>query len=308
MEYVIEVKDLIKRYGSMTAVDEVGFSVRGGALFAFLGPNGAGKTTLINVVCTTLKMDGGSAKIYGYEVGREDDEVRRSIGVVFQNSMLDKLLTVRENISTRASFYGLSGKKLKDKIDYLSDVIGIDEILDRPYGKLSGGQRRRADIARALVNTPKVLFLDEPTTGLDPQTRVKVWNTINQLRKDGGMTVFLTTHYMEEAATATDIAIIDRGKIVARGTPDKLKEEYSSDLLRLFTDKPDAVKEKLCSMNLACSRHEEALELPVRSSLHALEILKAIEGLISGFEVAKGNMDNVFLNITGRTIRDEEGE
>ena len=228
---IVEVTGLVKRYGELTAVDGISFSVPEGSLFAFLGPNGAGKTTTINVICTGLDKDAGEVRINGFEVGKQDDEVRRSIGVVFQHSVLDNLLTVRENLEVRGSFYRIGEAALKKRIASLSEAVGLEDFIDRRYGTLSGGQRRRADVARALVNTPRVLFLDEPTTGLDPQTRLKVWSSLHEMQGREKMTVFLTTHYMEEAATADDVAIIDHGRIVAQGTPAALKDRYSQDSL-----------------------------------------------------------------------------
>ncbi|HBQ63804.1 MAG TPA: ABC transporter, partial [Clostridiales bacterium] len=276
--------------------------------FAFLGPNGAGKSTTINIICTILGKSGGRVRVDGNEVGREDDAVRRSIGVVFQNSVLDHRLTVRENIQTRAAFYGISGSEFHRRMDHLADVTGIGDFLGRRYGKLSGGQRRRADIARALINTPRVLFLDEPTTGLDPQTRRKVWETVHQMQRSGQMTVFLTTHYMEEAAEADDVAVIDHGRIVARGTPARLKETYSYDTLRVMPLDNDALSGQLKQMGLHADARGDRLEVPVRDSMHALGILKDIEKSISSFEVLQGNMDQVFMRITGRSIREEEDE
>jgi multidrug/hemolysin transport system ATP-binding protein len=228
---IIEVSHLVKRYGSLTAVDDISFSIPEGALFAFLGPNGAGKSTTINVMCTSLDGTAGEIRINGFTVGKQDDGVRRSIGVVFQHSVLDNLLSVRENLLVRGSFYGIGAAALRKRIGELSEAVGLREFIDRRYGTLSGGQRRRADVARALVNTPRILFLDEPTTGLDPQTRLRVWSSLHEMRAREKMTVFLTTHYMEEAAAADDVAIIDHGRIAARGTPAALKDRYSSDTL-----------------------------------------------------------------------------
>ena len=230
---IIDVSDLKKRYGNVEAVKGIDFYVNEGELFAFLGPNGAGKTTTIDILCTLLKPDKGRVRINNYVLGEQDDKIRKNIGVVFQDSILDNLLTVKENMYTRGSFYGLSSKELAAAVEKASKAAGVENFISRPYGKLSGGQRRRADIARALVNTPKILFLDEPTTGLDPQTRKSVWNTIRDLQQGTEMTVFLTTYYMEEAANADYVAIIDNGLISAKGTPAELMAKYSTDTLRL---------------------------------------------------------------------------
>ena len=308
MSAIIEVKNLVKRYGSLTAVDGISFTVQEGALFAFLGPNGAGKSTTINVLCTTLSKNEGVVLVNGHEIGRHDDEVRRSIGVVFQHSVLDDLLTVRENLEVRASFYGVKGAALKKRIAYLTEVVGLSDFIDRRYGKLSGGQRRRADVARALVNTPKILFLDEPTTGLDPQTRLKVWSSLYEMKRKERMTVFLTTHYMEEAATADDVAIIDHGKIVAQGTPAALKDKYSNDSMIAVPKDMAALEGALNGMGCLFTRKNDTVTVPVKDSMDALELLKKLEPLIASFEVVKGNMDSVFMTVTGRKIRGDEEE
>jgi multidrug/hemolysin transport system ATP-binding protein len=303
---IIEVKNLVKKYGSLTAVDGISFTVEEGALFAFLGPNGAGKSTTINVICTMLGKTDGEIIINGHEVGRADDDVRRSIGVVFQHSVLDSLLTVRENLEVRASFYAVKGAALKERILYLTEVVGLGDFIDRRYGKLSGGQRRRADVARALVNTPKILFLDEPTTGLDPQTRMKVWNSLYEMQRKEKMTVFLTTHYMEEAAAADDVAIIDHGKIVAQGSPAALKDQYSKDSLILLPRDIDGIGTVLDGIGRKYTGKNDTVTVPVSDSLDALAVLKQIEPHIASFEVIKGNMDAVFMNVTGHKIRGEE--
>jgi multidrug/hemolysin transport system ATP-binding protein len=302
---IIEVKGLVKRYGNLTAVDGISFSVAAGALFAFLGPNGAGKSTTINVICTSMAANDGEITVNGYAVGKQDDDVRKSIGVVFQQSVLDDLLTVRENLEVRASFYGVKGAMLKKRIAYLTDVVGLGDFLDRRYGKLSGGQRRRADVARALVNTPKILILDEPTTGLDPQTRLRVWSSLYEMQRKEKMTVFLTTHYMEEAATADDVAIIDNGKIVAQGTPAALKEQYSNDSLIVVPKDMDGIDAVLAGNGHKCTRKNDTVIVPVKDSLDALSVLKKIEPHVASFEVIKGNMDAVFMNVTGHKIRGE---
>jgi len=305
---IIEVNGLVKRYGGLTAVDGISFSVQEGALFAFLGPNGAGKTTTISVMCTTLGKNGGDVRINSFQIGSQDDEVRRSIGVVFQHSVLDNLLTVRENLQVRAGFYRIGGARLAHRIEYLTDAVGLEDFVDRRYKDLSGGQRRRADVARALIHTPRILFLDEPTTGLDPQTRLKVWSSIAQMRHQERMTVFLTTHYMEEAATADDVAIIDHGRIVAQGTPAALKERYSNDSLIIVPRDGSSLGVSLEAAHLSYTRRNDTIVVPVHDSLHALSVLKDVEPQVASFEVIKGSMDTVFLNVTGHGIRGEEEE
>ena len=234
MASIIQVNNLSKKYGSFEAVKNISFEVESNSLYAFLGPNGAGKSTTINILSTLITQNSGHVLINGWELGKDDQKIREHIGVVFQASVLDDLLTVRENLMVRGSFYSLGGKVLDERIKEAARITECDEFLDRRYGKLSGGQRRRADIARALINQPKLLVPDEPTTGLDPKTRLSVWQTIKDMQEKFGMTVFLTTHYMEEAANADQITIINKGEIIAEGSPRDLKEQYTKELLKIY--------------------------------------------------------------------------
>ena len=303
---IINVSNLKKRYGNIKAVKDIDFYVNEGELFAFLGPNGAGKTTTIDIICTLLRPDSGNVMVNGYKLGEKDDKIRESIGVVFQDSILDSLLTVKENLYTRGSFYGLSSKSLKDAVGKASSAAGVESFMNRPYGKLSGGQRRRSDIARALVNTPKILFLDEPTTGLDPQTRKNVWDTIRSLQKGTGMTVFLTTHYMEEAANADYVAIIDNGLVSAKGTPAELRSKYTTDTLRLLANESDRLVMFLNEQNIKYQLSGGFFSIPVSNTIDALPIVNKVKDIITGFEVISGSMDDAFVNITGNTMREDE--
>ena len=287
MNHIIEVDHLMKSYGTVKAVQDISFYVEEGGLFAFLGPNGAGKSTTINMICTFLRPDGGSVVVDGSRLGEDDKHIRENIGIVFQNSLLDDLLTVEENLFIRGSFYNLKGDALKKAVLKAAKATELMGFLRRPYGKLSGGQRRRADIARALIHTPRVLFLDEPTTGLDPQSRRSIWNTIKKLQAEQGMTVFLTTHYMEEAEDADYCIVVDDGKIAAKGTPSDLKGRYAKDKLRILL-----------------AESGETINLKLGSTIEALEILKKYEGNIKEFTVEKGSMDDVFIGITGKEIRE----
>jgi multidrug/hemolysin transport system ATP-binding protein len=304
MENAIEVKGLVKNYGEVKAVRGIDFHVKKGKLFAFLGPNGAGKSTTIDIICTFLKQDEGEVKVGGFTLGKEDPDIREIIGVVFQVGLLDDLLTVEENLRTRGSFYRLQRTELDEAVKRAAEVAGISNLLKRRYGQLSGGQRRRADIARALVHTPEILFLDEPTTGLDPQTRKKVWETIERIQKEKGMTVFMTTHYMEEAANADYLIVIDNGKIVAEGTPAELKEEYSKDKLVLSTSRKDELASRLQELGLEHTRVADNFTVQIAGSLEALPIIEATRDLIESFEVLKGTMDDAFISITGKDLRE----
>ena len=304
MNHIIEVNGLKKSYGSVQAVKGLDFYVETGKIFAFLGPNGAGKSTTIDIICTFLQADAGTVEVDGHLLGRDDNAIRRSIGAVFQDGLLDPLLTVSENLHIRAGFYGLRGKQLKQTIREIAERMGIEEIMNRPYGKLSGGQRRRCDIARALVNTPKILFLDEPTTGLDPQTRKSVWETITKLQHDTGMTIFLTTHYMEEAAEADYVIVIDNGNIVAKGTPSDLKERFTSDKLTFTSKQPEALAGRLTAAGLVPEVVANRVTLRVSNTLAALPILETYKDAITGFTVTTGTMDDAFIAITGKEIRE----
>ena len=303
MEKIIEVNDLYKAYGSIKAVEGIDFYVEKGKMFAFLGPNGAGKSTTIDIICTFLKQDQGTVVIDGNQLGKDDVAIRNIVGVVFQDGLLDSLLTVKENLQARGGLYGLKGKALEDAIIDTADKTNITELLNRPYGKLSGGQRRRCDIARALLNTPKILFLDEPTTGLDPQTRKNLWEVITTIQKTYNTTIFLTTHYMEEAAEADYVIVIDHGKIVAKGTPIELKDKYSMDRLMIDTDDPQSIYELLDKHKIKYEK-EEPIKIMLNSTMEALVIIDLCRKYIKGFEVIRGTMDDVFIAITGKDIRE----
>lgn len=303
MNHIIEVEDLRKSYGSVVAVADISFYVEAGGLFAFLGPNGAGKTTTINVICTFLKPDAGRVSVNGYLLGRDDNAIRKSIGVVFQDNLLDNLLTVEENLRCRGALYGLSGKALTEAVKRAMAEVEITDLAKRPYGKLSGGQRRRCDIARALINTPEILFLDEPTTGLDPQTRKLVWEIIRKLQREAGVTVFLTTHYMEEAADADYVIVIDNGKIAAKGRPTDLRERYAKDKLSLVYSNPEAVLAGLSALNIPHTKLAGRIIIPIKNTLDALPLIERFRPNISGFEVMLGTMDDAFIGITGKELR-----
>lgn len=297
---IIEVEGLVKSYGAVHAVQGISFAVARGSLFSFLGVNGAGKSTTINILCSILAKDSGSVRIAGYDLDTQADQIRPRVGIVFQNSVLDDLLTVRENLVCRASFYGLRGRALKERLTKLRAMFELDEIWNRPFGKLSGGQKRRTDIARGLIADPELLVLDEPTTGLDPQTRKTVWGIIRGLQKETGMTVFFTTHYMEEAEGADRVVILDGGKIAADGTPAALKDRYSSCRLRLYGEEAP-LSAALSAAGLSFVREGEALCAQIKDGAAARAFLAANPG-ISDFEFLKGSMDDVFLSVTGRSL------
>lgn len=300
MNEVIKISNLKKSYGDVKAVDDISFAVNKGSLFAFLGLNGAGKSTTINIISTLLKKDSGKVEIMGYDLDKEPNKIRNSIGIIFQGSILDATLSVKDNLTTRASFYGLYGEKWKKRLAELCKILELDDILSRPYGKLSGGQRRRVDIARGLINSPKILILDEPTTGLDPQTRKMVWQVIDNIRKTQKMTVFLTTHYMEEANDADNVIILDGGKIVAQGTPVELKNKYSRDYLFVYGSRNE--QKDMAFEKYNYTYDGLAYRMIMKDSQQAKSVLKEYDELIEDFEVVKGDMDDVFLNVTGKRL------
>lgn len=295
---IIKIENLSKSFGDIKAVRGISFEVREGELFAFLGVNGAGKSTTINILCASLEKDGGKVIIDGSDIDESVTKIKRELGVVFQSSVLDAPLTVRDNLESRAALYGIVGARFSERLSELSELLSLDELLDRPLGKLSGGQRRRVDIARALLHQPKILVLDEPTTGLDPQTRKSIWQVINELRKSTKMTVFLTTHYMEEAAEADYVVIIDKGEIAASGTPLELKNTYSGDFITIYNQSEESVK----ALGLEYEPLRDAFRLSVPNTGAAVALITSHPELFSDFEITKGKMDDVFLAVTGREL------
>ena len=297
---IIEVANLTKKYKEHTAVDGISFEVEEGELFAFLGKNGAGKSTTINMLTTVLEKTDGQAFIAGHELGREDDEIRKINGIVFQNSVLDKVLTVKENLLTRGSYYGLSTKEVLKRLEPFSEKFEMKDIWDRRYDKLSGGQRRRVDIMRALINNPKILFLDEPTTGLDPKSRKLVWDYINYLRKEHKMTIFLTTHYMEETRDADHVVILDKGHIVSKGTPAELKSQFAHSKLVWYTAKSEKAEALITSISDKFIYDADHYNITTDRAI--TEFLYENRGEIRDYEYIKGTMDDVFLNLTGKEL------
>lgn len=301
MEPVIKVEGLKKSFGDVRAVDDISFEVERGELFGFLGINGAGKSTTINMLCTLYAATAGSVEICGYQVGKQDEEVRKRIGVVYQGNCLDDKLTVAENLFVRGVLYEKDHRKLRTDIRRICGILELEDVYHRRLAKLSGGQKRRCEIARALVNAPEIMFLDEPTTGLDPATRKKVWASLERLRREEKMTIFLTTHYMEEAARASHIAIMDAGHLKEYGTPFSLKEKYAKDQLRLYSRSP-GLEERLAALQAAYRKKEDYFVVAVPESMAALAVLDSVRELIDGFEMVQGSMDDVFLNVTGKTL------
>ncbi len=298
MEDIIKISHLNKSFGQVKAVNDLSFCVKRGELFAFLGVNGAGKSTTISIICSQLKKDSGSVEVQGIDADKAGEEVKRMFGVVFQDSVLDKPLSVRDNLKCRAALYGITGSAFEKRLQELIDILDFGEFLDRPVGKLSGGQRRRIDIARALIHRPDILILDEPTTGLDPQTRLMIWNVIEHLRSEEGMTVFLTTHYMEEAANASYVVIIDKGSIVAEGSPLELKNKYVQDTLTIY----GVTEEEVKSLHRDYKEIRDGYQIKLKDTREATEIIVEHQELFRDYEIVKGGMDDVFLSVTGKSL------
>lgn len=298
MNKIIEIKNLKKSFGTVKAVQDISFDVFEGELFAFLGLNGAGKSTTISILCGQLAKDSGNVTIDGIDIDHGTDAIKREIGVVFQNSVLDKALSVYDNLESRAALYGIVGNEFKTRLEELTELLQFDDLLRRPVGKLSGGQRRRIDIARALLHKPKILILDEPTTGLDPQTRKLLWDVVTELRQKQSMTVFLTTHYMEEAVDADHIVILDSGKIVAMGTPLDLKNTYTGDFVTLY----GVSYETATSLGYPVELIGGAHRISVPSTSVATDLILNNPSVFVDYEITKGKMDDVFLAVTGKKL------
>ena len=298
MKKIIQINHLSKSFNDIKAVQDLSFCVREGELFAFLGINGAGKSTTINIMCGQLSKDSGDILIDGHNLDYNLNTIKLELGVVFQNSVLDSALSVYDNLESRAALYGIVGKAFRERLSVLSEMLEFEDILKRTVGKLSGGQRRRIDIARALFHRPKILILDEPTTGLDPQTRKNLWDVISDLRKNENMTVFLTTHYMEEASEADYVIILDNGMIAAEGTPLELKNAYTGDYITIYGASEAEVKR----LGTEYEPIKDAYRLFVPNTRAATELIMKNPDVFDDYEITKGKMDDVFLAVTGKKL------
>ncbi len=298
MQNIIEINNLDKSFQDVHAVNDLSLRVKEGELFAFLGVNGAGKSTTISIMCGMLSKDGGKIFIDGKDVDKDMREITKELGVVFQNTVLDAKLSVKDNLTSRAALYGITGKEAKQRIAHLAELLEFKDILNRTFGKLSGGQKRRVDVARALLNNPKILILDEPTTGLDPEARKALWSVVTSLRKNQNMTVFLTTHYMEEAADADYVVILDSGKISAEGTPLELKNNYTGDFVTIYNVDEDKIK----ALGLPYENIRDAVRIAVKNTEEARDLIVRHPDLFTDFEITKGKMDDVFLAVTGKKL------
>ena len=296
MENSIEINNLSKSFKDVKAVDDLSFKVKKGEFFAFLGVNGAGKSTTISIMCGQLAKDSGSVTVNGKNIEDGMNEIRKEIGVVFQSSLLDTPLTVRDNLEMRAALYDITGSEFEQRLNELAELLDFKDLLKRTYGKLSGGQKRKIDVARALFHHPSILILDEPTTGLDPQTRKIMWKVISDLRQKEGITVFLTTHYMEEVADADYVVILDSGKIVAQGTPLELKNRYTGDFITIYNTSEEEVKR----LGKPYCKIRDAYRIAVKDTCEAKALIVRFPEIFEDFEITKGKMDDVFLAATGK--------
>ena len=298
MEEILKITNVSKSFGKIKAVNNISFKVKKGEMFAYLGVNGAGKSTTISMICGTLKNDNGNIIVCGEDINKNSKYIKNKIGVVFQNSVLDQTLSVYDNLKYRASLYDITGNEFKKRFEELSKMFELNEIKNQKVKTLSGGQRRRVDIARAIIHEPEFLILDEPTTGLDPNTRKKLWNIIRNLREKNGMTVFLTTHYMEEAADADFITIIEKGKIITEGTPLDLKNKYAKDIINIYhIEEHDVMK-----LKLPYTKIRDGFKIEVENTSIATDLIIKNKEIFKDYEIIKGKMDDVFLNATGNDL------
>jgi multidrug/hemolysin transport system ATP-binding protein len=296
-EEIIRIKDIKKNYGPVEAVRGISFSIREGEFFSLLGPNGSGKTTTISMICTILSMDAGSVEICGYRVGRDDKKIRRMLGVVFQNNRLDSVLTVRENLEIRGRLYGLTKPTLKNRIEELLNVTGAADLVKRKYGTLSGGEKRKIDIARALIHSPKILLLDEPTTGLDPESRSKIWQMVTNLRNEENVTILLTTHYLEETNESDHVVVLNEGHVQVAGKPSEIKDRYSHNFLIIHTNHKEKLEVMLNDQKTAYKYRDGMFFIPLNNTKEAISIINDCQDLIESYEVKQGTMDDAFMSI-----------
>ncbi len=295
-DIILEVKNLKKSYGDIKAVNDISFQVKKGSLFAFLGPNGAGKSTTIKIITTLLSHEGGT-----YTIDGQSDEkyIREKIGVVFQENVLDDYLTVEENLLYRGSLYIPNPKLVRARYNDLVEKLNLQEISKRKFKNLSGGQKRRVEIARALFSNPTILLLDEPTTGLDPETRIQVWKTLMALKNEENITIFLTTHYMEEAANADYIVIIDQGVIKVSGSPSELRSKYSHDTFKVVPKNKEALEKYFKTKKINYKKVADQYFIKITNTIEAIKYIFDLTDNIETFEVVAGNLDDVFVNIVG---------
>jgi len=304
VDNIISVKDFVKTYGNFTAVDHISFDVKRGSIFAFLGPNGAGKSSTINTLCTITHKTSGTLLIDGKDVSKEQHAVRNVIGVVFQDSTLDQKMTVEENLRMHCHFYHIPRSKMNQRINFALETVNLKSSKKALVSSLSGGMKRRVEIARSLLHLPKVLFLDEPTTGLDPQSRNSIWNDLVKLQQENNMTIFLTTHYMDEAEICDKVAVIDQGKIIAYDKPNVLKKRYTTDKAYIETKNSEALTKLLMEASIPYTNQRDHYVVEIDDFSTLMNVIDEHRTYITDLEVKKGTLNDMFLEITGRDIRE----
>jgi ABC-2 type transport system ATP-binding protein len=306
----ITVTGLVKRYGSVTAVAGIDLDIARGEIFGFLGPNGAGKSTTIAILCTLVKATEGSATVAGIDVTANPDDVRSRIGLVFQEPSLDNQLTARENLTFHAMVYGVPRSRRRERIDSVLAMVDLTDRAGEPVLTFSGGMRRRLEVARGILHAPEVLFLDEPTQGLDPQTRARLWDHLREIRRTTSLTIFMTTHYMEEAEWCDRIAIIDQGSIVALGTPDALKSQVGGDVVVVQTDDNARAADEIAGvLGVSAVADGEALRIEVADGAAFVpKLITTLSVAVKNVSVRRPSLDDVFLKLTGRAIREGDAD
>ena len=297
MKKIVEVSGLIKSYQNKRIINNIDFSINQGEFVALLGPNGSGKSTIISILCGLLQFDSGDIRICGYRENENNMELRQHIGVVFQNSILDDILSLRNNLLLRCGFYNLKKKQAYSRIEELIALCDLKDFIDQKVSTLSGGQRRKGDIARALIANPRLLILDEPTTGLDPQSRLQIWQTIENLQKNNTMTILLTTHYLEEAEKASQIIMIKHGKMIAQGTVATLTKQFVSGTLRIYSNDLEMLQHVLKKNNITYVTKGNSVEIALSMKENPLSILKKIEMYVRNFEVHLGTLEEAYFKI-----------
>lgn len=303
LENIIEVKNFVKQYGNFTAVNDISFAVESGSIFAFLGPNGAGKSTTINILCTILEKTSGTLVIDGKSVSQDKDGVRDVIGVVFQEATLDTKMTVEENLKMHCYFYGLPKSVFRERIHFVLSLVDLLDWKKAMVSSLSGGMKRRVELARSLLHFPKVLFLDEPTTGLDPQTRANIWDYLIKLQQEKNITIFLTTHYMDEAEICDKVAVMDHGRVIAFDTPAVLKKQYTKDQAHIISDSPEDLEALLNRYGLEGRKEGDGYAIELNDVAAFTSLISEHQSSIQDLEIRKGTLNDVFLAITGKDIR-----
>jgi len=297
MKKIVEVSGLIKSYQNKRIINNIDFSINQGEFVALLGPNGSGKSTIISILCGLLQFDSGDIRICGYRENENNMELRQHIGVVFQNSVLDDILSLRNNLLLRCGFYNLKKKQAYSRIEELISLCDLKDFIDQKVSTLSGGQRRKGDIARALIANPRLLILDEPTTGLDPQSRLQIWQTIENLQKNNTMTILLTTHYLEEAEKASQIIMIKHGKMIAQGTVATLTKQFVSGTLRIYSNDLEMLQHVLKKNYITYVTKGNSVEISLSMKENPLSILKKIEMYVRNFEVHLGTLEEAYFKI-----------